>query len=248
MVRFIPRNPAKAGSHVTQELIVAMATVFFLVLAVSVGGAQTQSKTPSKARKPAQPKTIVAQPEVICPAILGVGINTHRDFCDVLVGRDPQTGIIVRLPQHRGPLVLTFDLHNRETYSEELVRERRAYAHHTATIGVLTMDGALLTRGVVDTEFRSAADLLDRVGGGAGPSGVKAVAPIGDEPIRVEVPEGVDDVSVLGEKLRSVTPDGSELFTGAGRPIAIISNIQIEYRPAPARKTPAKKAPAKKKG
>lgn len=221
-------------------------TVFF-VLVTTAASAQTRRPAPRKpAPKKAAPaaKVVTEHPDMTCPVVLGVGVTTKREFCDVMAGRDPQAGILIRFPPHRGSAFLTFDLHNREMYSEQLVREGRAYTRHTATIGVLTLDGTLLSRAVVDTEFRGAKDLLDRVGGGAGPGGVKAVAPVGDEAIRVEIPEDVDAVSLLGEKLLSMTPDGQERFTAPGRPIAVISNVMIEYRPAP---PPKKKAPAKKK-
>ena len=45
------------------------------------------------------------------------------------------------------------------------------------------MDNTLISRAVVQNEFRTAADLVDRVSGGAGPGGVKAVAPTGIESI-----------------------------------------------------------------
>ena len=206
-------------------------------------GAPQKKPGPSKSAPVVQPVRV--RPEMKCPAVLGTGITSKREFCDVVVGRDPQAGIVIHFPLHRGPAILTFDLHNREMYSEQLVREKRAYTRHTATIGVLTLDGVLITRAVIDNEFRTAKDLLDRVSGGAGPGGMKAVAPIGDEPIRVEVPEEVDAVSVLGEKLLSVTVDGlQQTFTAPGRPIAVISNVMIEYRPAPPTK---KKTPVKKK-
>ena len=99
-------------------------------------------------------------------------------------------------------MTLTFDLHNRHTYSEELIKTNRAYRHYTATIGVLTADNTLLTRAVVQNEFRTAADLVDRVSGGAGPGGVKAVAPTGTESIIVDDPRRPSEsVSILGEKL-----------------------------------------------
>ena len=63
------------------------------------------------------------------------------------------------------------------------MKAHRAYARYTATIGVLTLDNTLISRAVVQNEFRAAGDLVDRVGGGAGPGGVKAVAPTGTESI-----------------------------------------------------------------
>lgn len=162
-----------------------------------------------------------------------MGVTTKRTFCDVLTGRDPAGGIRVTVPPHRGPATLLFDLHNRHTYSEQQVRARRAYARYTATIGVLTTDNTLIERAIVDSEFRTAADLVDRISGGAGPGGVKAVAPTGTEPVTVTIPAGEDTVSILGEKLTVVSLDGTDTYVSSGRPIAVISNVMVEYLPAP---------------
>jgi hypothetical protein len=130
---------------------------------------------------------------------------------------------------------LRFDLHNRHTYSEDEVKKKQAYASYTASIGVLTMDNTLLTRAVVASEFRRAEDLVERIGGGAGPGGVKAVGPVGTESISVEIEPGVTEVSILGEKLTVVRTDGvPATYTTAGRPIAVISDVTVEYTPAPA--------------
>lgn len=179
-----------------------------------------------------------------CPAELGSGVTTKRSFCDVLVGRDPAAGVIITLPPHRGEVTLTFDLHNRHTYSAELAKDpRSAFARYTAVIGALTADNTLLSRAVVQSEFRSAKDLLDRIAGGAGPGGVKAVAPIGSEPIRITIPEAENEVSLLGEKLIVERAEGNVTYTSDGRPIAVVSNVQITYRPAPPRRTPAPRTP-----
>jgi hypothetical protein len=110
----------------------------------------------------------------------------------------------------------------------------------------------VLGRGVVQSDFRTAKDLLDRITGGAGPRGVKAVAPVGTERIRIQVPQDVNEVSLLGERLAVVRFEGTENYTFAGppRPVALISNVNIEYVSVPAKKppaAPAKKAPPKKK-
>lgn len=163
-----------------------------------------------------------------------MGVKTQLNFCDVLTGRDPAQGILIKFPPHRGALTLRFDLHNRHTYSEDEMRMKKGFASYTAGIGVLTLDNTLLTRAAVASEFRAADDLLDRIRGGAGPGGVKAVAPIGKESISVAIPTDVDEVSVLGEKLVLVRADGvAATYAAPGRPIAILSNASVEYTPAP---------------
>ncbi len=211
--------------------------VGFIALAAIPVFAQTRRP----ARRPAPPPPPAlkkAMPEMVCPTSLGTGINTHLSFCDVMTGRDPMAGILIKLPPHRGPVTLTFDLHNRHTYSDEQVKAGRAFARYTATIGVLTMDNTLISRAVVQNEFRTAADLVDRVDGGAGPGGVKAVAPTGTESISIAIPDTEDEVSILGEKLVVERPDGNATYTQSGRPIADISSVMIEYRPGPARPAP----------
>jgi hypothetical protein len=198
------------------------------------------AQTRKPVRKPAPPPAAVKQvaPEMTCPAPLGTGVKTRAAFCDVMTGRDPAAGILIQVPPHKGAVTLSFDLHNRQTYSEEQVRAHRAYASYTATIGVLTMDNTLVSRAVVQNEFRTAADLVDRITGGAGPGGVKAVAPTGTESVSVTIPEGESQVSILGEKLTVERADGTANYASAGRPIAVISNVMIEYHPGPPPKPP----------
>jgi hypothetical protein len=205
------------------------------------------SQTRQPARRPAPtPALTKVAPEMVCPTPLGSGVASKLSFCDVLTGRDPAAGILIKLPPHRGPVTLTFDLHNRHTYSEEQVKAGRAFARYTATTGVLTMDNTLISRAVVQNEFRTAADLVDRVDGGAGPGGVKAVAPTGTESITIAIPATEDQVSILGEKLLVERLDGNATYTQPGRPIAVISNVMIEYRPGPPRPAPRARTPARR--
>jgi hypothetical protein len=200
--------------------------------------AQSGRQSGRRASAPAVATKSVAA-ELMCPSPLGVGVTSRANYCDVLTGRDPATGVLVPLPPHKGPVTLMFDLHNRHTYSDEQVNANRAYARYTATIGVLTMDNTLISRAVVQSEFRKASDLVERIAGGAGPGGVKAVAPTGKERISIVIPESEQQVSILGEKLTHERLDGSATYTSPGRPIAVISNVVIEYRPGPPPRTPA---------
>ncbi len=214
-------------------MMVAALTASNYVLAESVQRPRQSTRKP--APKPAPKPTIKTEPATVrCPEELGTGLKTKASFCFVLAGLDPGNGVIVTIPPHT-EATLTFDLHNRHTYSEEEVRAGRGYARYTAVIGALSMTGTLLGRGAVQSEFRSAGDLFDRITGGAGPGGTKAVAPLGRESVSISIPPGVDQVSLLGEVLDATTSAGREVAT-PGRPVAIVSNVQVSYIPAPVRK------------
>ena len=209
-------------------------------------GADVQVRRGGRATAPPAAAMTSEAPEMQCPAPLGFGVQTKRMYCDVLTGRDPADGIRITLPPHIGDLILTFDLHNRHLYSEELVKTNRAYRQYTATIGVMTPDITLLTRAIVQNEFRTASDLVDRIGAEAGAAvgaavgaaTVKAVAPTGSEPISLRIAAGVESVSILGERLTVIRPDSAvpDVFVAQGRPIAVISNVMVEYRAAPVRR------------
>ena len=220
--------------------------VMFLVASSASLDAQASKKRAPQTKAPAAPAPPTrADATLACSSELGLGVKTKRRFCDVLTGRDPKEGVLVTIPPHRGTLTLAFELHNRHMYSEELIKAKKAFRQYTATIGVLTMDNTLIERAIVQSEFRTAADLVERIEGGAG-AVVKAVAPAGTEMVIIQLPEDVgDQVSILGETLRVKRPDGDDNFTTPGRPIATISNVTLEYHAAPPPRPTTKPAPKK---
>jgi hypothetical protein len=211
-----------------------------LVAALLIAPA-TMAQTRRTTAAPAAMRTEPAK--VNCPQMLGQGLQSSRSFCDVIITRDPAEGVIIPLPPHTGAVTLTFDLHNRHTYSEELAKSTRGFRRYTAMVGVLAADNTPLGRAVVHNEFRSVRDLFDRVSGGTGPGGVKAVAPTGAEPVTIVIPadEPTDSLSVVGLRLIESRIDGSDQFVASGRPIAIISNVMLQYRPGPPPRTVPRK-------
>jgi hypothetical protein len=205
-----------------------------LVAVPDTAHAQSGRRSPSTRKpKPAPVQPRVEPAKVTCPESLGTGVRTGNEYCFVIAGRDPAEGVLIAIPPHTGDVILRFDLHNRHTYSEEQMKAGRGYAKYTAVIGVLSMKGELIDRAAIQTEFRSAKDIYERISGGAGPGGVKAVAPVGAEPVVITIPAGHTQVSLLGEVLDAYTPAGRE-SASAGRPVAIVSRVTLEYRPKPA--------------
>jgi hypothetical protein len=215
----------------------ALAVIAIITWLGLAADAEPQTRRRRAPAKPPPPPT-VAPAEVSCPNVLGRGQRTKLIFCDIVAGRDPASGARIRVPPHVGSARLTFTLHNRHLYSEEQIRAGKGYVRYLATIGALALDGTLLTRAVVLSEFRTAKDLVDRIEGAAGEP-LKAVAPTGAEPIMVEIPAEIEEVSLLGEKLEATRAEGRETYTSPGRLIATVSDVKIEYQPKPPAKKPA---------
>jgi hypothetical protein len=202
-------------------------------------GAFALSPLEAQSRRRTSPQRVAAKREpakVTCPSELGDGVRSGRHFCDILVTTTFAEGAVIALPPHTGTATLTFDLHNRHTYSEQQIKAGKAFAEYTATIRVLSREGEVLARAAVSSAFRSPADLVDRIGSGAGPTGLKAVAPVGTEPVTVTVPAGVNEVSLVGERLVVQALDGRSVFTAMGRPVAIVSDVNVTYTPSSRRR------------
>ncbi|CAN5655731.1 hypothetical protein BH23ACI1_BH23ACI1_00760 [soil metagenome] len=219
---------------------VVFALIVLLGFTAGAGAQGRGAKPPVKptakpTAKSAAQATKTEPANVSCPESLGKGIKTAATYCFVLAGTAAEQGVLVKLPARAGPATLIFDLHNHHMYSEQYVREKRAFSRYMAGIAILTMNMDVVGRAAVQSEFRAETDLYERIGGGAGPSGAKAVAPLGHERVYIPIPAGIDQVSLLGEVLDAQTPAGRETAT-PGRPVAVVSNIQIEYRPAPTKR------------
>lgn len=167
-----------------------------------------------------------------CAASLGTGVKSRRTFCDVVTARVPAESVSMTVPARTGAATLFFDLHNRFGVPVISGFPGASYTRHEAVIRVIGADGAIVGRAAVIREFRTTADLFDQLAGGGRPGGVKGVAPGPPEAVRFAIPPGVNAVGVVGESLRVRTATGSDdLFDAPGRPVAIVSNIRLEYRP-----------------
>jgi hypothetical protein len=164
-----------------------------------------------------------------CAAELGQGVTTGRRFCDVIVATKAVDSIAITIPPHRGTAKLLFDLHNRVAARSEAGQPPQVFARNSATVAVIGPKTEI-SRAAAVSEFRTLADLFDRIAGG-GAGGVKAVGPGPASPIDVTVPAGITAVGIVGVRLEVVTRLGRQSYDTPGRPIAIVSNIRAEYTP-----------------
>jgi len=214
-----------------------------LVVLLLCLGAIAEAQPNKKKAAPAKPVLRTEAAALECPNLLGDGLKSGRRYCDIVTATDVKSGAVIRLPRHRGVAVVSFDLHNRQMYSADLERSGRAYTRALATIVAAGLDGTVLQRNAVLSEFRTESDLIERIAGGAGPGGVKAVAPVGTETVAIDVPEEYDAVVLVGETLSITRIDGNEIIRAPGRPIAVVSNAEVRYEPAP----PPKKTTRRKR-
>jgi hypothetical protein len=160
-----------------------------------------------------------------------MGIKSKRPFCDVLIGATPEESVGIEIPPYTGTATLLFDLHNRFTVPAIFVPGPLTFARHEALVSVIRPTGEVIGRAAVVREFREIGDLFDQIAGGSNPGGVKAVAPGPAESIRITVPAGLPAVGIVGTTLTVLTRSSHDVFDTPGRPVAIVSNVRVQYRP-----------------
>jgi hypothetical protein len=168
-----------------------------------------------------------------CAASLGTGLKSKRTFCDVIIAKVPKDSVSITIPAHTGPATLMFDLHNRFLLPAVAAAPALLYARHEAIVSIVKNTGEVINRAAVVREFRVLSDLFDQITGGGRPGGVKAVAPGPAEPVRFTIPAGINAIGIVGSRLQTLTrAGGDEVFENPGRPVAIVSNVRVEFTPA----------------
>jgi hypothetical protein len=185
---------------------------------------------PAQRSSGAKPPAMRMSTTATCAADIGKGVKTGRRFCDVVVASTAAESVAMTIPAHTGAATLQFDLHNRFSVPAANTAPSLAFSRHTASVAVIRPTGAVIGRGAVMSEFRSVQQLFDRI---AGPTAgmPKTVAPGPPEAIRITIPAGVNAIGIVGESVVVTDHTGEARFPTPGRPVALVSNLRIEYRP-----------------
>ena len=135
------------------------------------------------------------------------------------------------IPAAPAPATLMFDLHNRFPVPAAGVDPAQAFTSHAAVVAVIKSTGEVIERAAVSREYRTAADLFDRIAGPARGGAAQDIAPGQPQPMRVTIPAGVTAHRHRRHAARGVARRRARHVRQSERPIAIVSNWRIEYTP-----------------
>jgi hypothetical protein len=166
-----------------------------------------------------------------CESELGQGAATRRRFCDVIVATVAADSVSVTIPPHTGTATLAFDLHNRFQVPAGAVDPAQAFVRHVAVVAVVRQTGDVIDRAGVTRDYRTVKDLFDRIAGVGRGAAPKPVAPGAPMPASVLIPAGVNVVGIVGTRLEEWRASGRGAFDTPGLPIAIVSNVRVDYTP-----------------
>jgi hypothetical protein len=195
---------------------------------VTAGFAVAHAATQTGATRPPARKTSL---QMVCAEDLGTGVASHRHFCDVIVTSIAADSVSVPIPPHTGTATLMFDLHNRFTVTAGQTDPAQAFARHTALVAIVKPTGDVIDRAGVTRDYRTPADLFDRIAGAGRGTPPKADAPGAPQAVKVTIPAGLATVGIVGTRLEEWRASGRGAYDEPGRAIAIVSNVRVEYVP-----------------
>ena len=196
-----------------------------------VAAAATTAAVPVDQRATGRGTVTRSVTNAVCASDLGTGVKTKRRFCDVVIASTARESVSVAIPPHAGPAGLMFDLHNRFTVPAAGADPVQSFTRHTAVVAVVKPTGEVIERAAVTREYRTISDLFDRIGGAGRGSAPKVVAPGQAQAIRIEIPAGVTSVGIVGTRLEEWRATGRGAFDNPNKPIAMVSNLRVEYVP-----------------
>jgi len=194
-----------------------------LALAASTMIVQAAQQKPAATRKTTS--------AFACASDLGSGVASRRRFCDVIIASVAADSVSVTIPPHTGTATLSFDLHNRFTVPAGAIDPSQVFVRHTAVVSVIRQTGDVIGRAAVSRDYRTTADLFDRIASAVRGSTPKAEAPGAPMPSQVVIPAGISVVGIVGSRFEEWRPSGRGAFDTPGRPIAIVSNVRVDYVP-----------------
>jgi len=196
-----------------------------------IAAVATPAATPIDQRAGGRAMVTRAVTNAACASDLGTGVKTKRRFCDIVIASTARESVSIAIPPHSGSARLMFDLHNRFTVPPAGVDPSQSFTRHTALVAVVKPTGEVIERAAVSREYRTIADVFDRIGGAGRGSAPKVVAPGQAQAIRVDIPAGVSTVGIVGTRLEEWRATGRGAFDNPNKPIAMVSNLRIEYVP-----------------
>ena len=203
----------------------AIAMIVAAVAACAFTGLAPEATLAAGQRSPAKPRQLTRPQPAVCASDLGAGVKTRRRFCDVIIATTPADSIAMTLPARTGTAALMFDLHNRFTVPAPKTPALQAFTSETAVVAIVRSTGEVIERAAASREFRTPADLFDRL------AGANATAPGPAVPVRIIIPAGVTAIGLVGVRLEEWKASGRGAYATPKRSIALASNFRLEFTP-----------------
>ena len=160
--------------------------------------------------------------------MLGKGQTSGRPYYDVVVTRQPASGILIKLDYTRSDTTFSFDLHHRLSlgpdfvYPAEIITTVEVLSGGTSSIGTYT---------IIDTiksgeGFEEAIDKISKA------DVDRYITPFGKKTVTMKLGSGSQSISIVGQSVTVTRGTKTATINTPGQRVAVVSNFKfLENRP-----------------
>jgi len=159
--------------------------------------------------------------------IMGKGTTTGRSYYDVVITREPSSGVLIKLPYTRKGGKFTFDLHHRIAMTDdfgqpaEVTTVVEILSGGTTSVGVFTIAGTVNQGDKFEEPIQKASTAeID-----------KYVTPLAKRTITLDIRPGPQSISIVGQMLIISRGKATTRIETPGTRIATVSNFKFQEAP-----------------
>jgi hypothetical protein len=159
--------------------------------------------------------------------VMGKGADTNRSYYDVVITRDPVSGVLIKLPYTKKGGKFTFDLHHRIAMTEdfglpaEVTTVVEILSGGTTSIGAYTISNNVNQGDKFDESINKTSSAeID-----------KYVTPLSRKTITLDIRPGPQSISIVGQMLIISRGTTTTRVDTPGTRIATVSNFKFQEAP-----------------
>jgi hypothetical protein len=159
--------------------------------------------------------------------LMGKGADTNRSYYDVVITKDPVSGVLIKLPYTKKGGKFTFDLHHRIAMTEdfglpaEVTTVVEILSGGTTSIGAYTISNNVNQGDKFDESINKTSSAeID-----------KYVTPLSRKTITLDIRPGPQSISIVGQMLIISRGTTTTRVDTPGTRIATVSNFKFQEAP-----------------
>jgi hypothetical protein len=159
--------------------------------------------------------------------LMGKGASTGRSYYDVVITKDPNSGVLIKLPYTKKGGKFSFDLHHRIAMTEEfglpaeITTVVEVVSGGTTSLGVFTLVDKINSGDRFEETINKASSAeIDRY-----------VSPLSKKTVTLNIRPGPQSISIVGQMLVITRGTASTRIDTPGTRIATVSNFKFQEAP-----------------
>jgi hypothetical protein len=156
--------------------------------------------------------------------LMGKGQTTGKPYYDVVITRQPTSGILIKLDYTRKPTKFSFDLHHRLsldsnfTYPADLITTIEVLSGGTTSIGTYT----------ISSTINAGDKFLEPINRVSTADVDRFVTPFGTRRIEMNLIPGSQSISIVGQSVIVTRGTKTTRVETPGQRVAVVSNFKYE--------------------